>query len=40
MDMWDESMDQGSHDEADTRDLVHLFQALQSSSLEMVHTGA
>ena len=29
MDMWAGSMDQGSHEEADTRDLVHLFHALQ-----------
>jgi len=40
MDMWAGSMDQGSHKEADTRDLVHLFHALQSSSLEMMHTSA
>ena len=39
MDMWAASMDQGSHEEAETRDL-HLFQALQSSSLEMMHIGA
>jgi len=35
MDMWAGSLDQGIHEEADTRDLVHLFHALQSSSLEM-----
>jgi len=40
MDMWAGSVDKGSHEEADTRDLVHLFQALQSSSLEITHTSA
>jgi len=40
MDMWAASVDQGSHEEADTSDLVHLFHSLQSSSLEMVHTVA
>ena len=32
-------MHQCNHEEADTRILVHLFNALQSSSLGMVHTG-
>jgi len=35
MDMWAGSMDQDSQEEADTRDLVHFFHALQSSLLEM-----
>jgi len=39
MDMCVASMDQGSHEEAETRDL-HLCQAPKSSSLEMVHIGA
>ena len=39
MDMCAASLDQGSHEEAEMRDL-HLFQALQFSSLEMVHIGA
>ena len=32
-------MDQCNHEEADTRVLVHLLHALQTSSLGMVHTG-
>jgi len=38
--MWAGSMDQGSYEEADARVLAHLFHALQSSSLEMMHTSA
>jgi hypothetical protein len=32
-------MDQCNHEEADTRVIVHLLHALQTSSLGMVHTG-
>ena len=32
-------MKQCNHEEADTRVLVHILQALQSSSLGMIHTG-
>ena len=35
----DPPMDQCNHEEADTRVVVHLLHALQTSSLGMVHTG-